>query len=278
MTDTKVRYEFNDVSQYLTDQGRQISLNPVLSPPTDLSDGQIDAILAAIGATRRTETAPCGDRGNVQPRKLRFIRRNGNSLSVIAPIRSDLITVANTIRGILNQTGFRVLCIELIGEHHFNLIEELAPTNKGALQATNPIKPTDQAGKHKEVYSSAMSEYAADSTGGGQILMPFQTQTDGDGTGPYSQLVGFFSSCVDPVLTIQCSGSTSIDYRRYIPSFLTTDGTITQLQTATAPVKTNDATQISQCGALLAQMTSVACLEYYGESNKKFHKLLTLAP
>lgn len=274
MTDTKVKYQFSGVTQYLTDQGTQISLNPVLSPPTDISDAQIDAILAAIGAERRLTTAPCGEKGKTQPRKLRFIRSNGNSLSVIVPIRSTVVTVAQAIKNILNAQDIKVICVELIGEHSFNLIEELAPANKGAITPTNPIKPTDQAGKHKEVYSAVMSEYAADSRGGANILMPFQTQTDGDGTNAYSQLVGYFDTCVDPVVTVQCLGNTSIDYRRYIPSFLTTDGTNTILQTATAPVKTSDATQISQCGALLAQLTSVACLEYYGESNNKLHKLL----
>lgn len=278
MTDTKIKYEFTGGIAYFTDQGTRLNFNPVLSPPTDLTDADIDAILAAVNAQRRTDTAPCGEKAATQPRKLKFIRDNGNSMSVIVPIRSDILSAAQAIWNVLNAKDIKPLCVQLIGEHSFNLFDELASPTRGAPVAIAPIRPSDAKGKHRQDYTGVMSQYQIDAPLGTNVLMPFKSQTNTDGDSPMTELQTYFQDCVDPTIQVFCTGSSSIDYRRYIPSFLTTepDTTSFQLQTVSVPVKASETGLIAICGQTIAAIQSVACIEYYGESDSKLHKRLTI--
>lgn len=271
-----VRYKVQDGLSYFSDQGTELVYNSVFRPPSDIADdpGIISAILTCVNSVIRTDNGACGEAGGTTPRRLVFTRKNGNSFGLVLPVRSDALEAAGCIRSIFASTAFPIVCIELVGEHTRNLIEELASGAKTAPTAAPAIKPDSSESKNALIYSSVMREYASDSPFGKTILMPFRSQTNVKDS-PYSELIGFMETCTSPFTTASCNSASSISYRRYIPSFLTIVEDLETLQTATAPVKTNETAGISECGKLLADISSVVCLEYFGESNKKLHKLLT---
>lgn len=273
MTTKKVKYTWEDGLSYFTDQGTSLNFNPNFGAPSDVDDGMINEILACHNLQLRTETAPCGERGVTTPRKITYQRSNGNSFSLILPTRGNVIDAATCVRDLFASTAYPIICIEYTGEHSKNLIEELASGSKGAPSAAPVIAPPTEKGKHALVYSTVMREYASDTPLGKVILMPFKSQTNTEDS-PYIELVDFFETCTGPFTTVSCASASSAEYRRYIPTFLTIENDLETGQTATAPVKTAETSQIKACGELLASMTSVICLEYYGESNKKLHKLL----
>lgn len=276
-----VKYRVKDGLSYFTDQGNEYTLNSLFRVPSDFAQDQgiIDSVLACVDSVVREETAPCSDKAGTTPRKLVVRRTNGNSFSLVLPVRSQAIEAAQCLWDIMFATRYPAICVELIGEHSLNLIEELAPPNKGTPTVAVPIAPDAEQGKSTLWYSSVMKEYKADTPFGANILMPFKSQTNVPDA-PYVELQSYFSSCVEPLTTVSCGGSTSIEYRRYIPSFITSlvynqpGATGDQLQTVTVPTIANETDQIKACGQLLAATTSIVCLEYYGESNKKLHKLL----
>jgi hypothetical protein len=278
MTDKVVRYRVEDGLSYFTDQGGQLTYNSLFRPPSDVAgeQGMINDILACVNSVVREDNGPCSESSGTTPRKLVFKRKNGNSFSLVLPVRSNALEAATCVRDIFESTAFPIICIELIGEHTQNLIEELSLATKPAASAAVPIKPAAEDGKNALIFSSVMREYVSDSPFGKTLLMPFKSQTNTKDT-PYIELVDFFETCTGPFTTASCAGNTSAEYRRYIPSFLTVINDLEVIQTATAPVKTNETAQIFACGQLLTQINSVVCLEYYGETNKKLHKLITPA-
>jgi len=269
-------YKFKEDGPYLSDQGVELSLNPSLRAPSDLADDtdSINSILECIGAEALTSTAPCGERGQTTPRKLTFIRTNRNSFSLTIPNRSEVVKIAQCVWDILKDTNFKAICVQYHGEHSLNLIEQLAKAEKAAPTPAAEIAPGKEDGFNAFVYSNVMKEYKSDTPFGKIVLMPFRSQTDTKDK-PYSVLSSYFSSCVDPTTTVTCAGASSEDYRRYIPSILTKRGEAEILQTVTVPVKGNEASAIKTCGETLAAIPSVLCIEYFGASNKKLHKLLT---
>jgi|694.fasta_scaffold127349_2 hypothetical protein len=274
MVSPVVKYRFRDVDYY-TDQGSQINLNPFVKLPSDITQdsGLVYAILNCVGAVIRDDTLPCSEKGNINPRKIKVLRKNGNSFSLTLPVRSNALNAAQCLYDALQSTQYPAVCIELIGEHSPNLIEELATSAKQAPNAAPIIAPASDTGKNTLWYVSAMAEYKADARFGQNVLMPFKSQTNTPFS-PYIELTDYFETCVDPLTTISCPSSSSIDYRRYIPTFLTIENDLEKGQTVTAPVNTNETGQIKSCGEFLANLSSVICLAYFGESNKKLHKLI----
>lgn len=276
-----VKYKAKDGLSYYTDQGNEYTLNSLFRVPSDFAEdeGTIESVLACVDSVVREETAPCSDKAGTTPRKLVIRRVNGNSFSLVLPVRSNALEAAQCLWDVILATRYRPVCIELIGEHSLNLIEELAPANKDSPSVAPPIAPDAEQGKSTLWYSSVMKEYKADTPFGTNILMPFKSQTNVPDA-PYTELQSYFSSCVEPLTTVSCGGATSIEYRRYIPSFITSltynqaSEQGDQLQTVTVPTIANETEQIKACGQLLAATTSIVCLEYFGESNKKLHKLI----
>lgn len=276
-----VKYRVKDGLSYFTDQGNEYTLNSLFRVPSDFAEDQglIETVLGCVDSVIREETAPCSDKAGTTPRKIVVRRENGNSFSLVLPVRSNALEAAQCLWDTMAATRFRAICVELIGEHSLNLIEELAPPGKASPTVAPLIAPDAEQGKSVLWYSSVMKEYKADTPFGANILMPFKSQTNVPDA-PYVELQSYFSSCVEPLTTVSCGGATSIEYRRYIPSFITSltynvaDEQGDQLQTVTVPTIANETEQIKACGQLLAAMTSIVCLEYFGESNKKLHKLL----
>ena len=282
-----IRYQFTENNDYVTDQGTEVQFNPLFRAPSDFTEATIADILDCINAELRTENRPCPEKGATDPRRLVFLRKNGNSFSLLVNNRANVITYAQCIWNILKQTDFPAVCVKLEGEHTLNIYPELAPANPGAPEFAPVIAPPAAAGFSAYVYTSVMEAYKTDANFGANILMPFRSQTD-TLDAPYSELTDYFSSCVEPITTVTCAAKESREYRRYIPSFLTqtpplqdNEGNdipgseVEKIQTVTVPVKSNVAANIKTCGETLAAIASVVCLEYYGESNDKIHKLLT---
>lgn len=282
-----VRYQFQDGQEYVTDQGTEVQFNPLFRAPSDFTEATIDEILDCLNLELRTENRPCPEKGSTEPRRLTFLRKNGNSFSLLVNNRANIITYAQCVWNILKNTDFPAVCVKLDGEKSLNLYPELVAAGKGAPTFAPVISPPEAAGFNAYVYSSTMQEYKSDATYGGNILMPFRSQTD-TLDAPYSELTDYFDDCVNPVTTVNCAAKENRTYRRYIPSFLTQtqplkDGNgddipgteVEKIQTVTVPVKAHIAADIKTCGETLAAIQSVICLGYEGESNDKIHKLLT---
>ncbi len=280
MTETKVPYKFD--SGYVTDLGTTLQYNLSLSPPSDLSTANIDAILGAIGASRRTgATVPCGERGTTRPRRVKYIRDNGSSFSVVIPDRSNLLAAAETIWNTLNTLSIKPVCAQLEGEFSRNLIDDLRPAQT-TNQACPKIEPSVSDGKHVGIYSGVMRDYKSDATYGATILMGFKSQTDAPGQA-YSGLRTEIDTCVGQLSTVQgCGGAAQPrEYRRFVPELITTQTTgsgptaVTNefQQSVTVPVASHLPAEITTCGEDLATIACVICLPYYGESNSRLHKL-----
>lgn len=282
-----VRYQFKEGNEYLTDQGTEVQFNPLFRAPSDFTEATIADILDCLNLELRTENRPCPEKASTEPRRLVFLRKNGNSFSLLVNLRANVISYAQCVWNILKLTDFPAVCVKLEGEKSLNLYPELAPGGAGEPTFAPVIAPPAAAGFNAYVYSSTMKEYKADAAWGANLLMPFRSQTDSLDA-PYSELTDYFTSCVNPVTTVNCAAAQSATYRRYIPSFLTQtqplqDGEgndipgseVEKIQTVTVPVKGHLPAEIKTCGETLAAIESVICLGYEGESNDKIHKLLT---
>lgn len=280
MTETKVPYKFT--AGYVTDLGTTLQYNLSLSPPSDLTSANIDAILTAAGAERRTgATVPCGERGTTRPRRVKFIRDNGSSFSVVFPDRANLRTAALAVWNVLNALTIKPVCAQLEGEYSRNLIDDLRPAQL-TTQECRKIEPLESVGYHVGVFSGVMREYKTDANYGTNILMGFRTQTDNPGS-PYSGLSDEIETCIGPLSTVQgCGGASQPrEYRRFVPELLTTQTTgegqaaVTEefQQSLTVPVASHLPADIVTCGTDLATIACVICLPYYGESNSRLHKL-----
>ena len=282
-----IKYKPQAVASYKTDQGKEVNFNPIFRAPSDFSAALIIDILACMDCELREDTVPCSEQGATDPRRLVFVRSNGNTFSLIAPRRENVKTYAQCMKDLLAPSDYPIICVKLEGEHSGNILPELDVTPEEPTFAP-VLSPPPEAGYNAYVYTGVMKEYKTDATYGSNILMPFRSQTN-ILDAPYSPLSDYFDSCVNPTTKVICGGKTPISYRRYIATFLTQTapqndpdtgepipGTEQEaVQTVTVPVKGHLDTDIQGCGATLGGLSSVVCLEYFGESNDRLHKLLT---
>lgn len=132
------------VNGYITDTATPISISRRVNFPPDVSEAQLGQIAEAVGAT--TITPPAGiceeANGTSTPRYLNFIRESGNTVSVPFRNRTELLTVANTIKGVLDSNASnRVICIELYGEYFRNLNELFGINYTGTTFAKSHASP-----------------------------------------------------------------------------------------------------------------------------------------
>lgn len=290
-----IKTNFLPANDYTDDFGNTYDkLNAVIRVPSDLTDAKITAILtAAKMETRTTTSSVCGTATSFKKRYLKFTRTNGNSISIPIYARDQLKTVGNAIIQALNTNDFKVTCVELIGEYWKDVRDLLRdnPT-EGQHDQLPPIEPNSDLGKHKLIYSGTMTEYKRDSgnTYGENDLVPFIMQTNAEGE-PYTGLTTEINDCLGTVNTsgLSCGSKGKIvTPRHFIPSILTRpyDAIIVppipdpngtdSLQTLTIASSKHLAADIKACGTAIANVIAVQCLEYHGESNKKYHQVLTL--
>lgn len=260
---------------YTPDRGGSVEgLSYRVAQPADVTDAQLDAILAPLGARRKTaaDRVPCPVAGDFRPRKLRFVRQDGNSLSLVIPSHTAALTVAAAIRDSLNAAvvANQVVCIELLGEQWF----DLAP-NLGASGA--PVAGTESRSTlgGKQYVHSGKILYEYDGGAGATVTTAVRVDTDavaaGGVTSPPSILGTAWTDCVGAFEEENpCSSRRGLDHRRYIAVLKTANG----YQTTEVPVKSTDSADILACGQAIAGLASLTCLPYQGETNKRLHTFL----
>jgi hypothetical protein len=263
------------LGDYTADRGTDIeNVSYRFGVPTDFTDAEVNTLLAAAGARRKTaaDRTGCPVASDFKPRKLEFTRRDGNSLSVVLADKDNAVTVATAVRTAINASGNPVQCVQLIGEKWSDLLLELR-TATGAPVAGTPSR-SSQGGK--QYAHSGKVLYGFDAGGGNTRMMNAKIDTDvvsvAGVTSPPTILDTAWVDCVgDFEENNPCSSKKAkITPRHYLATLLTTSG----YQTSEIPVTNGDPADILACGGALADLESIVCLKYKGEKNKRFHLLL----
>lgn len=253
--------------------------------PADLSDTVVDAVLAAVGARRKTanDRTPCPVASSFESRKLKFVRRDGNSLQLTLPNKANAVAAATAVRTAIDGANANnpVLCIELLGENWDDLMLELS-TRAGAPVAGTSSRSPSTGGK--QYAHSGKILYLFD--GGGTRTQTIAVKVDTDIVGPTGNtqpptiLGGSWTSCVGTFESASpCPSSSFIRHRRYLATLLTSGDPLDPLapqtyQTSEVPVKNSAPADILTCGQAVANLPSTVCLRYQGEDNKRLHLLL----
>jgi hypothetical protein len=252
--------------------------------PTDFSDAVADAVLAAVGARRKTaaDRTPCPVASEFTARKMRFLRKDGNSISLVLPDKGNAIAMATAVRTAIDGANAdnKVQCIELIGESWDDLMLELS-TRAGAPVAGTPSRSTSAGGKQYAHSGKILYQY--DSGAGKVQTIAVKVDTDIVGatgiTQPPTILGGTWTNCVGTFESASpCPSASFIQHRRYIATLLTNGNPLDPngqvYQTSEVPVKDDNTAEILACGVAVANLPSTVCLRYHGETNKRLHLLL----
>lgn len=279
-----VPYRLKDDSLYKTDFGKTANFNLSMRPPSDLTTANIESILDCIGAEERQLGGTiCSERGLITYRRLKFFRSNGSTMTIIAPQRTNIITQASCIWKVLQTTNFQPVCVQLIGEKHKNVIDDLSSGQKDGGNVGLPIKPPDDAGRNRFFFSGSMQSYKTDTKYGSQIVMGFKMDSNVN-QAPYTELESEINGCLKQLIDASiCGGAANPrQSRRFIATLLTQflpapEAESPDVQSLTIPVAEHTEQEITNCGEALAKKQFVQCLEYEGESNSRLHKLLELS-
>jgi len=280
----KTQFLNDDGTGYLTDIGISLNISGGFYLPPDVPDTEITTILQNIGANVPSAikpNPPCSDRVGADLRRLKFIRANGNTMSVPVSSRTDLLSAATVISGILLAAGSEVVCIELLGEYFPDLADELGMNYAGTF-ATSHVPTT--GGKQFQ-YSGNVS-YQTDATtgllGSSIIFQPIKSITNNEGA-PSTQLAPAWAGCVgDFSENLPCRGKgrkNPYKHRRFELTFATkadpADATETaETETAELPAISATAADILTCGQAAAALPGAYCIGYRGESYSRYHRLL----
>lgn len=254
----------------------------VFNAPPDLTEGNIDAIITAAGATRGSLEDPCPETGYTAIRRLQFVRKSGNTMTIGINSSNNLVSAANTISGILNTGGGanpEVVCIRLLGEEWANLNDEFNLAFDGTPGVTHRANTADS----KQWFYSGTVEYQADYTNpiGGTVFQPVKSISNNEDA-PATQLGSTWSTCVGNFENVfSCprgrSRSNPLGHRRYILTFLVPEnetGLDAGVTSEQIEMPVTDISGINACGQDLASLTGLYCIGYKGESYSRFHKVL----
>lgn len=263
---------------YVADRGANVpGLSFSFKPPHDFSDANVDAILTAVGARRKTDAdrSACPvAAGDFKPRRVRFVRVSGNSFSVVVRSLATLRAASIAIKNVIGNTD-PLACAVLVGEFWKDVTAEL----RNAQNYTPAIgRSTEPATGGIQPYHSGKILYSADATTG-TIPITVKVATDTAGSPP-TKFAGLWAGCVgafEP--NLPCSTAGRYEYRRYVvTSRVAVDpgdvGAEGAYETSTLPVRSNVAADIFSCGREAANLPSTICVSYNGEDNKRFHLLL----
>lgn len=273
----------NDDKSYVLDIGDKRTITAGFFLPRGLeglSVAQFEQIASAVNAFPlklgktiiREYSNPCPADANFTPRKLRFILNNNSSVAIPIGSKSGIVSTATTIKGVLEgvNSNIKVVCITLQGEEVPNLNVEL-----GVNFDVSSRKPSSGSGgfySGKIVYSSDVS--------GNVTAYPVKVSS-ANGTVP--PIFGdIWSSCVGDFEDFPACGtggrSNPVDHRRYIVQYQIEPDVARPneptFESRELPVNSIDATQIKNCGTLLATQTSIFCISYIGESNRNVLKAI----
>ncbi len=265
---------------YVADRGDEVpGLAFSFKPPYDLAGaGDITAFANAIGADELTDAdkslCPVAA-GDFSPRRVTFIRASGNSFSLVMPGRADLVAKANDVKALIDATDDPLACAVLKGESWLDLAQELRNAQNFTPAIGRSVVPATGG---KQLYYSGQILYAQD---GGAGTTPISVKVASDQVGAPSKLGNSWTTCVGPFEPkIPCRAVGSLKHRRYIlvsqvAEDPTGQGVVASYETTEVPHRSGVAADIRACGQALANLTSTICLGYQGESNGRFHLLLT---
>ena len=110
---------------YTTDNGEELDVTGRFVLPPDIDFLSAQAIINAIGAVPLVDGSVCSDSALGKLRKLVFYRASGNTMSVAFSDKANTLTVASTIKGLLDTGDNNVVCIKLFGEEFPNLNDRM---------------------------------------------------------------------------------------------------------------------------------------------------------
>lgn len=269
---------------YISDINQSLSINSRFVAPPDLDDTGITAVLAAVGGTRTVESAVCSDSALGSPRKLQFIRKSGNSMSIAVAARANLIAAATAIKGVLDPLNGGVnpvICIKLEGEEFGNLNDELGVSYDGTAFAPTHKAPATAL---KQNFVTGLVAYEADAaaTFGTATVIGIRSITEAAEQNFAAQLDTIPVNCIGAFLNLQNCGNGRRNprkHRRFNLTFSTkADPALTtedaQTETIEVPVADSAATDILACGVSIAGLVGLYCVGYQGESYSRFHKFI----
>lgn len=278
MANVRATYQF---STYNPDRGVDPIPNAArgsLVVPVGITPGQIETLLNTAGGQlikfngqviNNLPAPPCPDSKIFTPRKLIFTLANGVSMSVPVAVRTSLTSVMAA--GIVALQGLStVVCIKYVGEKWRNLLEIFGQSGKVVTPSINDPRGFTLAGAYT---------YNADSTNpfGGAIPKNFKVASETKDAIP-AILGDVWTASAGVQLpaasVISCRTGTRHAHRRYIATALIDRNGVIRPTKIEIPVVASGAGDIRTAGELIAALSSVACLEYQGESYDRFHKLV----
>lgn len=263
------------VVPYTSDWGDFYEINAGFYRTPDMTDVVASAIVTAVSGLEDVAAAPCATQSGLEPRKLKFIRADGSSISVPVALRGNLISIASTIKEEIEGLGVPVSCIKLSGEKWTRNIRE------DILDGT--AIPPFQAGVSSSSIGSIQNsytglfEYESDAPFESQIFARVKFNTPLADTLPSSAFGAAISIALDnnpPSNLPSCPGRQTRDTRRFVVKRGIEQGTDVVMETREIPVTLASADGIQAAGEAFASLPELLCLLYKGENNDRFHRLL----
>jgi hypothetical protein len=263
------------VVPYTSDWGDFYEVNAGFYRTPDMTDVVADAIVAAVSGLQNVAAAPCGTQRGFEPRKLKFIRADGSSITVPVALRGSLIAIATTIRTQFAGLGIPVSCVKLEGEKWTrNIREDILDGT--AIPAFVAGVPTSSTGGIQNSYTG-LFEYNSDAPFNSQIFTRIKFNTPLADTLPGTAFGAAISVALDnntPSTLPACPGRQTRDTRRFVVKRGVTQGTEVVMETREIPCVLAEADDIQDAGEAFATLPELLCLLYKGESNDRFHRLL----
>lgn len=262
--------------EYIDDRGTTRTLRSKTAFPPDSSLANAQTIAGDLGITlvkygdtivnQDLANPICSDSDSIKPRRIELIRSNGNSISFAMPVRENMVADAEDLVTVVNAfTGdFDVVCVKLYGERATLLFDELGGNYQG-----DSVLPPRGNGSRQYTWHGTLN-YRTDATFGSTRLLPFKVFSDNENAAP-TWGGGVLDNCMEVGTGNACSGRDPRTSRRYI---ITAMGTNVGEFKSEIPVTSAVAADIRTCGATLAARPGVYCLDYRGEFNDRFHKIL----
>ena len=280
-----VSFQFTTgVNPYQSDLDQSLSINARFVAPPDIDGIGVGVMVTAVGGVITNEAAVCSDSNLGTPRKLQFIRQSGNSMSIAIGDKTNLISAATTIKGILDAANGGtnpVVCIKLIGEQFNNLNDELGLSYDGTTFAPSHTAPATAT---KQNYASGVIAIEADAatTFGTIVTTGIRSITEKVTNDFAAQLGTAPVDCGIEFLNIQNCGNGRRNprkHRRLKLSFATKADVadaaeVAQTETIEMPVYDAGPVNALTCAQAVVGLPGLYCIGWEGESYSRVHNLL----